>query len=143
MTPQPVFLVNCALRNIQIGAYAMAGKKSPSNERWNANEFVNIRLKDEEKVEFKSWCSAEGERINDMIGQACVDDYKFSLTWDDKNQCFIATMIGKEDQRHNAFKSLSSRSDDWFEAIALTVFKHVVLMRQGAWKGDTEKNNWG
>ena len=121
----------------------MASKQRNTNNSWNKIEFINIRLDVEEGKQFRDWFKAQSEKIPDLLGQIMVDDHKISVTWDERNQCFIATFTGKEDQRHNDNKSLSSRSDDWYEALALNCYKHLVMCKNGKWEGETEKNNWG
>lgn len=121
----------------------MAGKQKQKVFDFSKIEFVNRNLKEDEAKAFTTWAKNENERIPDHLGQIMVDDYKVSCTWDDRNQCYIATFTGKEDQRVNDNKALSSRSDDWFEALAMNAYKHLVLFKGGAWEGETTKNNWG
>ena len=124
-------------------AHLMAGKTQTKYSNFNQTEFVNRNLLAEEGEAFKAWAKKENERIPDMLGQIMVNGYKVTCTWNDNNQCYIATFTGKEDAKHNVNKALSSRSDDWFEALAMNTFKHVILFKSGVWEGDTTKNNWG
>jgi len=121
----------------------MANKKGSPQSNWNKIEFINVTLTEPQKKEFKVWAKEQSASIADELGQVMVDEYRVSLVWDDSNQCFIATFTGKVDQSTNADKALSSRSDDWYEAIALTLFKHKVVFGGKAWNGETSKNNWG
>jgi len=141
--PPPTSEVNFILHRLENEAHKMASKARGQNPLWNKTEFINISLDVEEGKKFKTWYAAQGEKIADILGQVMVDDYKISCSWDDSNQCFIGTFTGKEDQRFNAYKALSSRSDDWYEALALTVYKHVVMNNSGAWSGQAQRNNWG
>ena len=121
----------------------MAGKKGGNQSNWNKIEFINVTLTEPQKKEFKTWAKENSPSLADDLGQVMVDDYRVSLVWDDNNQCFIATFTGKVEQTTNADKALSSRSDDWYEAMALTLYKHKVLFSGKAWTGDSTKNNWG
>ena len=123
--------------------YAMAGKSRKNDARWGNTEFVNVTLTEPQRKEFKTWLTEKSETMPDEIGQLMVDDYKVSCNWDDNNQCFIATFTGKEDQSVNSAKALSSRSDDWYEALAINLFKHEVIFKRGKWSGETTRNNWG
>lgn len=131
------------LTHYESWVHKMANKKQSSGGNWNNTEFINLSLSEPQRKDFKNWYATEGERITDHIGQAMVDDYRLSCNWDDNNQCFIATLTGKPDQRHNASKALSSRSDDWLEAMALSMFKHLVIFKGATWSGESTKNNWG
>lgn len=121
----------------------MAGKNDKKYTNNYQTEFINRNLVEDEAKTFMAWFKTENERIADMLGQIMVNEYKVSCTWNDNNQCYIATFTGKEDNKHNPLKALSSRSDDWYEALAMTAFKHLILFKGGKWDGDTTKNNWG
>jgi hypothetical protein len=123
--------------------HKMANKKSSAQSNWNKIEFINVTLTEPQKKEFKVWAKEQSPTIADELGQVMVDEYRLSLVWDDNNQCFIATFTGKQDQSTNADKALSSRSDDWYEALALTLYKHKVLFNGKTWNGESTKNNWG
>ena len=123
--------------------HAMAGKQNKKAPAWGAMEFINVTLTEQQKDEFKSWSKKQSASIADDIGQVMVDDYRLSCNWDDNNQCFIATLTGKEDQDFNSGKALSARSDDWYEAIALALYKHMVIFDGKKWTGEGTKNNWG
>ena len=121
----------------------MAKKSSSNQSNWNKIEFVNVTLTEPQKKEFKVWAKEHSNEVADDLGQLMVDEYRVSIVWDDNNQCFIATFTGKVDQSTNADKALSSRSDDWYEAIALNLYKHKVIFGGKQWNGETTKNNWG
>jgi len=124
-------------------AYAMAGKRATSFNGWGNTEFVNVSLNTEQTKDFKSWFPKQSETFTEVLGQVMVDDYKVSCNWDDNNQCFIATLTGKPNQSVNSGKALSARSDDWWEALALVLYKHLVIFKNSAWNGELTRNNWG
>ena len=121
----------------------MAGKNRKTPNRFGDTKFVNVTLTQEQSKEFKAWYPAILDNLHDEIGQLMVDEYKVSCSWDDNHQCFIATFTGKQDQDFNSQKALSSRSDNWFEALGINLFKHVVLFGSKTWSGEEQKNNWG
>lgn len=139
----PNALIHGSLWRIEQAAYTMAEKTNKKYSGFNQTEFVNRNLLAHEAEEFGVWAKKETERIPDLIGQIMVEDYKISCTWNDTNQCYIATFTGKEDCKFNPYKALSSRSDDWFEALAMNAYKHLVIFNGKKWDGDTIKNNWG
>jgi len=123
--------------------HAMAGKSSKPASNWGTIEFVNITLTSEQAKSFKTWFKAQAEMVVDLLGQIMVNHYRVSCNWDDNNQCFIATLTGKQDSGVNESKALSARSDDWYEALALVSYKHLVIFEGKAWTGEGTKNNWG
>jgi len=114
---------------------------NPAN--WNKIEFINVALSEPQKNEFKLWAKTHSQSLADDLGQVMVDKYRVSCVWDDGNQCFIATFTGKPEQSTNPERALSSRSDDWYEALALNLYKHHVIFKAGKWNGEITKNNWG
>lgn len=120
-----------------------SNKQNKQAASWNKIEFITRSMDETEAASFKQWVKSVDKEASTMIQDAMLDDYKLSVTWDDNNECFIATLTGKQEQRSNADKALSSRSDDWYEAIMLTLYKHHVLFNGGKWSGSSQKNNWG
>jgi len=139
----PTAMISATLWRIEEAAYKMADKTNKKYSGFTQTEFVNRNLTADEAKEFTAWVKKENERIPDMLGQIMVNEYKVSCTWNDQNQCYIATLTGKEDCKFNPYKALSARSDDWFEALAMAAYKHLILFSGKAWEGDTTKNNWG
>lgn len=118
-------------------------KPQKQAQNWSKIEFVSRNLLSEEADDFKKWEKGVSAESGSLISQVMLDDYKLSVTYDDNNECFIATLTGKDDQRHNSNKALSARSDDWYEAIMMTLYKHLVLFSGTKWSGSSQKNNWG
>lgn len=141
--PYPTAAIAYLIAQLENKVLKMAGKSKGNVSQWVKPVFVNMTLNEEQKKIFTTWYKSEGERLSDFLGQVMVDDYKVSVNWDDNNQCFIASFTGKEDQRFNSNMVLSSRSDDWYEAIGLNLYKHLILCKSGKWDGETTKNNWG
>jgi len=122
---------------------AKSNEKSSGIQNWADIEFVNITLVEEDKTAFELFVKAPPEPITDLIGQAMVNKYKLSIGWDDTNQCYIASMTGKKDAKFNAGRSMSARSDDWYESMCLLMFKHYKLANGKTWEGEKQRNNWG
>lgn len=115
----------------------------PTQTDWSEIEFVTINLTEEQAKEFSVWAKKPPTPLGDMIGQVMVTGYKVSIGWDNSNQCFIATFTGRKEQKHNPARSLSSRSDDWYESLAINCYKHFVLSSAARWEGGKDKKNWG
>jgi len=122
---------------------ARNGKSTSNNKGFAEIEFVDLRLDAVQKEEFVQWKKALGEdsysAITDLVGTG----HKLSLTWDDNGNCFIASFTCRDERNVNTGKCITSRSDDWYEAALLGVFKATVIFKNGAWLGATRKDNWG
>lgn len=114
-----------------------------SQQQWQKVEFVNINLSKSEKTQFKAWYSENQAELPRLLTAFIAAGYKLSIKWDNENACFIATSTCIDESLNNSGKALSSRSDDWLEAIALNLFKTDVLSEDGTWESSGKGNSWG
>jgi len=114
-----------------------------NGQSWNKVEFVNINLSNGEKKQFKSWFEENHTAIPELAAAMTGQGYKLSIKWDNGNSCFIATVTCDDESLDNNGKALSSRSNDWMEAIALNIFKTDVVCEDGKWGEGTRGNSWG
>jgi len=110
----------------------MAGKNTFSKDF----KFINRTLTVAEDDSFIKWFQGKDRQADNAIEQAFADEYKVSLSYDEKNNCFIASMVSKAEKSLNTNKCLMARSDSWLEAIAMVVYKHHVIFNQGAWESE-------
>lgn len=96
-------------------------------------KFVNRTLNVAEDAAFVEWFQNKDRRADAAIEEAFADEYKVSISYDEKNNCFVAAMTYKGEKGVNLNKSLGARSDSWLEAIAMAVYKHHVIFEQGEW----------
>jgi len=100
----------------------------PDKAEWGG--FINIRLSDEQKEDFFSWYAENpvgaGAMLDDLLGAGA----KVTLAFDAQNGCFIASVTGAllTDSPGVRFVS-TSRASTMTEVIALTVWKHFLLVR--------------
>jgi len=137
-------LFNSYMINLSEMILPMAKKQAQNNQQqWAKIEFVNINLSKQEKTQFKSWYTEIQAELPRLVAVFIAAGYKQSIKWDNENDCFIATATCVDDSLENSGKALSSRSDDWMEAIALNVFKTDVLSEKGVWEASGKGNSWG
>lgn len=105
--------------------------------------FVNRTLNAEELAHFDKWYQNKDRSADNAIEEAFADQYKCAVSYDEKNNCFIASLTLKSEKGVNVNKSLNARSDTWLEAIALVVYKHHVIFKQGEWVVDEEGRQRG
>lgn len=108
-----------------------------ANKAYNKDyRFVNRTLTTEELTAFDTWYQSKDRKVDAAMEEAFADQYKIAVSYDEKNNCFIASMTFKSEKGINVNKSLNARSDTWLEALALAVYKHHVIFEQGEWVVD-------
>jgi hypothetical protein len=118
-------------------------QQQSNGNNWQKIEFVNINLSKAEKTQFKSWFTENEAELPRLLSVFIAAGYKTSLKWDNENDCFIATATCVDESLENSGKALSSRSDNWLEALALNYFKTDVLSEKGVWESSGRGNSWG
>jgi len=106
-------------------------------------EFVTVRLDKEQAGAFADWVHQDDESRSLDLAEFISAGHKTSITWDDYNSCFIVSSTCKDEGSDNFNKCLSSRSNDWYEAMMMNVYKANVLLAKGPWESDASTNSWG
>lgn len=120
-----------------------AKSQSRNPKDWSNFEFVNIPLTEADKTHFKELQSTNPDELDDALVTLVEGEYKFSVTWDKSNECFIGSLTCRHPSDDNYGYVLSSRSDNLFEVMRLCVFKHVYLCENGSWPKDKRQSSWG
>jgi len=118
-------------------------KPSPKGKNDWGMTFVNFRLGKEEKDEFKAYMSAKPDILSEKLAIFIGEGHKVSLSWDDNNKCFIGSATCKDEGSINNNHCMTSRSDDWFEALMMNVYKANELAAGTAWSDLSESADWG
>jgi len=128
-----------------MGELIMASKaaKKPANSGWTQTEFVTIKLTGKAKDDFHTWASRKEADVALDVASFISNGHKIGISWDDSNKCWIVSATCKVDGDVNENCCITSRSDDWFEAMAMNVFKATVLCNGGAWRDQQESSEWG
>lgn len=113
------------------------------NRGWPETQFVTIRLNGKHKDGFREWMQRNSEEVALDVASFMSDGHKSSITWDDTNACWIASSTCKDEASKNYNHCLSSRSSEWYEALAMNVYKHNIMCNKGAWVDQQEDNDWG
>lgn len=108
----------------------------PKGTEWT---FINYRLDKDEVRAFETWVAETNPNVYEVINDLTSAGYKMSISWDDKHTCFNVTITGGEASK-NAGKSLSSRSDEWSNALMMCLYKHTEIFRSGTWKSRAEES---
>jgi hypothetical protein len=107
-------------------------------------DFVALRVSEEQKVAFQQWASDNEDDLPELLVNFVGDNYKVSLNLDARNDCYIASATGTDDNRINRAKCMTARSKNLMEALFLLLYKHYVMCEAGSW-GDpvTSGTDWG
>lgn len=106
-------------------------------------EFVELRLLQSQKDDFKKWASENAQDSVDLLASVVNSGYKVSLNWSDYNDCYTASFTGLEENSPNNHLVMVNRSDDLWEAVMIGLFKHLVLYGGDAWPTDKQEQDWG
>jgi hypothetical protein len=120
----------------------MAGKTTKPDYEFKKIEFVSIQLTADEKLAFKGWYETNLSESELLLETFIQSGYKTSIVWDTNKDCFIASSTCTNDKSKNYDKCLTSRSNNWLEALMLNLWKTDVLSKKGVWEATT-KDNWG
>lgn len=107
-------------KNVPQGKYWL-----PPEAKWGG--FINIRLSDEQKEEFRVWLAEYGQHVAGYLDDALSEGIKFGAAADRENACFVVTFTGALVDGSNERYCCTSRNDTLNSAIALAVWKHEVL----------------
>lgn len=120
-----------------------SSSKNPAD--WNKFDFVEIRLDDKQKAEFKSKYSKDGQSLLALLDETVKNGYKLSIGYDTNNNCVIASLTCREPNDTNFNYVMTSRAADCWEATALAMYKHHFVVDDNDWGGDTResRDTWG
>jgi len=105
--------------------------------------FATVRLDVKQKAHFEGWLADNSPAFEELIASLVLTGHKTSFSWDESNDCFIASMTCNDKKSTNFQKVMTSRAQDWFEALMMTVYKIMVVCENEAWPTDRSTNNWG
>lgn len=110
-------------------------KKSTSKTPWQQVEFINYKMDKETKNKFKKWLEITAPERMLLIHETLQSDYKFSLSWDVNNECFIASLTGKSESL-NPNKCISLRAHEWDTALFAVAFVHSFVFASEIWDAE-------
>jgi len=118
---------------------------SKNQQDWQKFDFVEIRLDEKEKAAFKKMYADKAQELLGVVPELLSSGYKLSLTWDENNKTYIASITCKAPLDPNFNYIMTSRAGDPWEAVALGIYKHQFMCDDGDWGGDTKQNSqtWG
>lgn len=114
-------------------------KPNKGSSSYAKMEFINIRLTAAEKIDFDAWLAKGDKTTLKAVHDACQNDAKLSVSWNEKDDCFIAALAGREDGV-NEGKCITIRSAQWERAIFAIAYVAQVIFSGGVWENAEDQN---
>lgn len=89
--------------------------------------YVNYRIGKEEREAFEVWANQQSDLVGIAVELAVKDQLKFSVGEDLYHEAYGASYMCQDRQNPACGCVLTSWAKDMYTAIALLVYKHVVL----------------
>lgn len=144
---------DCILRVLNAfiwkGEAMVAKSSNGSNAKNNNLDYLNVRFAEcrltaEDKKAFNKFFEENVPLIGELLNKMIYDGYKYSVSWDDANECFVASFTGKAEDSVNHNWCLVSRAGSWEEATLIGFFKHQILFAGQSWGDETDnRKSWG
>lgn len=106
-----------------------APKKTPART-WNG--FVSCELTAEDKASFKVWDVDFGDAFDLMMGRV-TEGYRLSISFNKRNDSYIASLTGAEGVGANEGYTLSAFGKDVATAIRVLAYKDSFIL-EGVWE---------
>lgn len=111
----------------------MARKNSDFN-------LIEYRLEDAEIATFEKWLQSEKLTPIAALNYCAGKDYKVSMTFVEQSESWCVSLTGKKDAKFNAETTMTTWSDEPFEALFMAVFKASIIFNDGVWKTRRQAN---
>ncbi len=105
--------------------------------------FANVRLSEQQKGDFQEWVDKNAKDFLQFQTDLLVEGWKLSIKADLQNACFMVSHTCGAEKHQNYNICLTSRSEDWEEALWMNIYKIRVLFANEKLPTETLKNNWG
>lgn len=109
-------------------ARGQGAKKSanvPKNGAWTV--FVDCPLPEGAFPEIQATFPSP-ESVFDTIQDLVVHSYRVSVAYNPTNDACVASLTCRDDDSPNAGKTLTAYADDWYTALQVVLFKHIVVL---------------
>lgn len=116
-------------------------KKTAQAGPWKG--FVDVRLTAEQRQQYQGW-AAEDDDVLAVLFDEVLNGYKFTLSFNSKNQSFTASLTAVGTGGGNDGYTLSSFGAEPWVAVRVLIYKHRVIS-EGDWSsvGAGSSDSWG
>ena len=135
--------LNRSILNIEVSIMPSKSSRNAAKNSWVDITFVDIRLSKADTTAFREFMQKSPDDLSLALADFIADGNKTSMSWDSEHNTFIAAATCKNPDSVNKDCCITSRSSEWFEALMLNVFKHLVICKAGEWVGEQTDRSWG
>jgi len=121
----------------------MARKGAAAKKNFTAFEFIRCELNADDKKRVPEFVKSQKNTYDDLVTEALQSGHKISLSFNETNDSFIASMSGKPDECVNANKCLTAHGKSPAMALWVVLYKHTQLFQSGVWYMDEEGEDFG
>lgn len=100
----------------------------PAEIQWGG--FIDVKLDADDKSAFQTFETSTWQWT--YLEDVLADEIKLSLSYDEDNDTYLATLTSVKHAGPNMRCVLTSRADSWERAVMLAIFKHTELL-EGDW----------
>lgn len=99
--------------------------------------YVNFSLNDSDKRKAEEY-RGNPDWLDTAASHVCEEDYKLSVSYDNYNDCIVASLYCKRAGSPNAGYCLTARASHWYEAIFRVLYVHYVALDED-WNAQKEE----
>lgn len=100
-------------------------------------QWIDIQLDKALKEKLKAWFD-ELPAAFDPMADLMNKDYKVSIGWDKRNNCYACWLVPIGEKHRNAGCILTSRSNDWVKAVYAAYWRSEILKKGNWWVAKKE-----
>lgn len=140
----PEYVMPNIINSIFEEIFEMANKKKSARKNsFGEFTFYTLNLSQEQRDLFEQMLSKPDTLMSSVAG--CIENgFKLSLSYDDYNECFTASLTCRDESSPNNQKIVTARHNTWDRALLLVAFKVDIVLGYAAWKQQSDdEDNWG
>lgn len=105
--------------------------------------FVNFKLTQSDKADFRDFMGRGDEKVVASFIQAMGKGLKFSISENAEQGFYLASATCRDETSINYDHCITSRASDWWEAIIMNVYKAEKLGYDQPWADMADDEDWG
>jgi len=121
----------------------MARKGAAAKKNFPTFEFIRCELNADDKKRVPEFVKSHKNVYDDLVTEALQSGHKISLSFNETNDSFIASMSGKPDECVNEKKCLTAHGKSPAMALWVVLYKHVELFQASVWESADESEDFG
>lgn len=135
--------INRCLYTQEVFILPSKSNKSGKAKSGFTTTFVNFKLTGEAKVRFIAYVKQPTEEISADIVELMSHGMKFSFSENREGGFTMASVTCRDEGNINYDNCITSRSPDWWESLAMCVFKVHELGLEESWVDQAGDEDWG